>query len=323
VKDSRRHSNGKSRRGLFGLALCVLLQLPIPVSASNHDGSSELVRDVQVELVDRGYYTAEPDGLKGRDTRTAVEAFQQDAGFAVNGRVDLQLLAQLQQRAFVGQPYFSVAAGRSPSVIGNVQVALSRAGYYRGPVDGVLNPATRAAIQQYRTAPYEQIFGEVYPRAYPYLSPALAIGSGREPLQDYPGLQMPADLSGIPALQAGDYATAIEQSTAVIRAVDTTFVTRASAFFIRGLAYLESGRPQVASQDFTSVLRIEPDHAVAYYNRSVAYEKAGFLEFSRRDFRRAVALLPELDDTVLEGLPVAISSVDEGGEWPLQPGEVP
>lgn len=58
---------------------------------------SKLVRDVQVELAERGYYHGELDGIAGQGTRQAVRDFQADAGLAVTGTVNQQLLTELRQ----------------------------------------------------------------------------------------------------------------------------------------------------------------------------------------------------------------------------------
>ena len=63
------------------------------------------VRSVQIELVERGYYHGEIDGIAGPKTREAVNAFQSDAGLVVNGAMEQRLLEELRN-----QPY-SVRAG--------------------------------------------------------------------------------------------------------------------------------------------------------------------------------------------------------------------
>ena len=45
--------------------------------------------------------------------------------------------------------YQGVAAGRGSSVR-EIQMRLTRAGYYRGPIDGVMGPRTRYAIRAYQ-----------------------------------------------------------------------------------------------------------------------------------------------------------------------------
>lgn len=55
-----------------------------------------LVLDVQRELSVRGYYRSALDGVSGPGTKSAVRAFQRDAGLPVTGIVDERLLAELR-----------------------------------------------------------------------------------------------------------------------------------------------------------------------------------------------------------------------------------
>ena len=57
---------------------------------------SALVRDIQVELQQRGYYQGTLDGLIGPRTREAIILFQTDAGLPATGRVGSGLLADLR-----------------------------------------------------------------------------------------------------------------------------------------------------------------------------------------------------------------------------------
>ena len=56
------------------------------------------VRSVQIELVERGYYHGEIDGIAGSGTRSGVERFQRDAGLVVNGAIDQRLLEELRSQ---------------------------------------------------------------------------------------------------------------------------------------------------------------------------------------------------------------------------------
>ncbi len=56
-----------------------------------------LVRDVQIELAERGYYHGELDGIAGKGTRQAVRDFQTDAGLVVTGTINDQLLIELRE----------------------------------------------------------------------------------------------------------------------------------------------------------------------------------------------------------------------------------
>jgi len=55
------------------------------------------VQAIQRKLNELGYKAGTADGLMGRDTRTAIIAFQQDSGLAVTGVADQALLLQLQR----------------------------------------------------------------------------------------------------------------------------------------------------------------------------------------------------------------------------------
>jgi peptidoglycan hydrolase-like protein with peptidoglycan-binding domain len=69
------------------------------VFASSSSGGGldpALVREVQIELAERGYYHGELDGIAGKGTRQAVRDFQADAGLDVTGAVDQNLLSELR-----------------------------------------------------------------------------------------------------------------------------------------------------------------------------------------------------------------------------------
>ena len=254
----------------------------------------DLVREVQLELLNRGYRIEDLDGLVGKETRAAVKAFQRDAGVATTGTVDAALLTLLERRAFTGPAVFSLFSRRQTSLLGNAQRELSRYGYYRGPIDGILNPATREAIREFRTVPYEQVYIDGYPRAYEYLSPESASFDDPEPVVTYPELSSLTERPGWLALMDADYGGAIASASAAIRAAETDKETVACAFFARGLAHLQSGDNEAAIRDFSSVLRIAPNRAEAYFNRSIAYHRSGLLEFARRDHRKAIGIAPAL-----------------------------
>ncbi|NEP18344.1 MAG: peptidoglycan-binding protein [Leptolyngbya sp. SIO4C1] len=55
-----------------------------------------MVKRVQEQLQQRGYYDGPIDGVYGDDTQTAVQSFQTDAGFEGTGRVDRSTWQRLQ-----------------------------------------------------------------------------------------------------------------------------------------------------------------------------------------------------------------------------------
>jgi peptidoglycan hydrolase-like protein with peptidoglycan-binding domain len=81
-------------------------QLPATGAQPVLEGRAGLIQQVQIELSNRGYELGEADGYAGDGTRAAVRHFQRDAGLEIDGKVDADLLAQLQRRAFVGRPFF-------------------------------------------------------------------------------------------------------------------------------------------------------------------------------------------------------------------------
>ena len=266
------------------------------------------IKEVQRELLTRGYYAGELDGLVGADTRAAIMHFQQDLGAQQTGRINSTLLDQLEQRAITRTPYMSNRRSNFSqqdfSAIGEAQHELSRMGYYNGPIDGVLNPATRDAIRDYRSNPYNQHDADLYGSGYEYprsdSSPAAApTGLQTETLDtllanppaiDYALAPELKRVCGLEAFSSGDDAAALQQSNAVIRAADTSMDARRCGFFARGLVYLTRRDAALAIDDFTSVLRLAPSSADAYYNRALAYRDAGMPEFARRDLREAVRI---------------------------------
>lgn len=91
----------------------------------------------------RGYDVGAVDGHADDKTRAAVRDYQRDRGVTVDGELDQELadmLAEGVDRTF-----------DSPEVIADVQAKLNALGYTAGPADGVMGPATRTAIQEFRS----------------------------------------------------------------------------------------------------------------------------------------------------------------------------
>jgi tetratricopeptide (TPR) repeat protein len=61
---------------------------------------------------------------------------------------------------------------------------------------------------------------------------------------------------------------------------------------LRGLAYANSGRANLAGADFTAAIADDPKLAKAYYYRGVYYNNAGMLNEAIKDFTKAVDLQP-------------------------------
>lgn len=135
-----RHSNWVGA-GALGLALLLstasiaqdygMPETPSPVAA------------VQEMLNNLGYDAGPNDGLMGPKTRGAIREFQTDAGLPVTGRIDSELLAQLQSNA---------AHGRSvedEETVLRVENKLDSLGWAVGAVDGKIDDQLRIALTKY------------------------------------------------------------------------------------------------------------------------------------------------------------------------------
>ena len=135
-----RHSNWVGA-GALGLALLLstasiaqdygMPETPSPVAA------------VQEMLNNLGYDAGPNDGLMGPKTRGAIREFQTDAGLPVTGRIDSELVAQLQSNA---------AHGRSvedEETVLRVENKLDSLGWAVGAVDGKIDDQLRIALTKY------------------------------------------------------------------------------------------------------------------------------------------------------------------------------
>ena len=96
----------------------------------------------QPRLKDRGYYAGPVDGVMGPRTAAALSAYQRDHGLSPTGRLDSQTASALSE---------TTTATTMPAVdIRTAQRQLKERGYYAGPVDGVIGPATENALRAYQ-----------------------------------------------------------------------------------------------------------------------------------------------------------------------------
>jgi tetratricopeptide (TPR) repeat protein len=93
---------------------------------------------------------------------------------------------------------------------------------------------------------------------------------------------------GMQRLLRGEYEEAIERFTRVLERDPGN----AQAWFHRGIAYLESGRPEAAIRDFTESLR-RREEPEAYYNRAMAWLDLRDLERALADLDAVLRLNPE------------------------------
>jgi len=64
----------------------------------------------------------------------------------------------------------------------------------------------------------------------------------------------------------------------------------AVAYYNRGLTYGDSGQYQRAIEDYSQAIRLDPDYTAAYNNRGNAYDDLGQREKALLDWRKACDL---------------------------------
>ena len=122
-----------------------------------------MVRQVQRELKNRGFYRGPIDGSNGSQTRMAVQKFQRSENIIESGTLDDATLKSLgvepavrQSRGEASRSADESEAARTSSEVTSsdmvraAQRQLKRAGSYQGEVDGVMGQETRDALRQYQ-----------------------------------------------------------------------------------------------------------------------------------------------------------------------------
>jgi peptidoglycan hydrolase-like protein with peptidoglycan-binding domain len=138
----------------------------------------ELVRTVQDALKQIGYYAGPLDGVAGPQTRSAVLAFEADAGLEGRGEASDEVLVairaatrpDLTTAAVPEMPESAPVIAPAPDapekvepdpLVAAIQDALARSAY--GPLiaDGVVGPDTREAIKRFQRDHNLPITGEI------------------------------------------------------------------------------------------------------------------------------------------------------------------
>ncbi|MFC5385336.1 peptidoglycan-binding protein [Aquamicrobium segne] len=139
---------------------------PEPADRPEGIAGDPLVRQVQLTLRDLGFYSAEPDGLSGPNTRDAIATYQRKVGLAETGVIDDALLEQLGASPMTIVPVpanrnemtASVRVAGEPASaterISRIQMGLRAFGNADIEVDGIAGARTRAAISE-----FQSIFG--------------------------------------------------------------------------------------------------------------------------------------------------------------------
>jgi len=115
--------------------------------AQNVLTSSDSIRSAQTALRGRNYYNGPVNGVMNQATRTAIQNFQHDRNIALSGELDLATARALGIPSDVTSSPTQTEFVSAES-IRFAQITLRDRGYYTGPINGVMNQATRTAIRQ-------------------------------------------------------------------------------------------------------------------------------------------------------------------------------
>lgn len=92
-------------------------------------------------------WSLQEDGIFGSQTESVVKFFQCRSILQIDGIVGRETLSILENGS-ASRPILKV--GSTGSIVGRVQSVLSTYGSYRGAVDGIYGPMTRAAVTRFQ-----------------------------------------------------------------------------------------------------------------------------------------------------------------------------
>lgn len=134
----------------------------------------EMVRAVQDALKQVGYYSGALDGIFGPQTKSAIDAFRSQSGYAGTGEPSPELLAAIRSTrrpdlspvatevvAPPAQPEAAPPPAASDPMVASIQEALSRAAYGQLVADGIAGPDTRNAIERFQRDHNLPVTGEI------------------------------------------------------------------------------------------------------------------------------------------------------------------
>jgi peptidoglycan hydrolase-like protein with peptidoglycan-binding domain len=137
------------------------LSTRVEVSADENPNTIVLRYDPKVEEVQRGLlasgdYKGMVDGVAGKQTRLAIEAYQKKSGLTVDGQITDELIEHIrftQQFTEAAQFTGSIAKPAQEADVKQmreIQTALAELGYQPGEITGGMNAATREAITKFQ-----------------------------------------------------------------------------------------------------------------------------------------------------------------------------
>jgi peptidoglycan hydrolase-like protein with peptidoglycan-binding domain len=117
---------------------------PAPVQLTR---AQKEVREAQIGLKQLGYYRSRVDGISGPRTLSAVKRSRADFGLEPTGAIDSELLDFIGRYLALNPPQNGIP---SAADVFAAQRGLKQLGYYGGPVNGLYDRATLAAVLAYR-----------------------------------------------------------------------------------------------------------------------------------------------------------------------------
>lgn len=146
---------------------CLAVALALLVAIPAKGDESERISAAQQALQVMGYDPGPVDGAMGENTRRALEAFQEEFGLAVDGRIDDALLERLRAEAVLDTASSERRLDRKGllrSYTRAVQDGLRDLGFNPGPVDGVVGPLTRKAVRAFQAEAQIDVTGTISPQ---------------------------------------------------------------------------------------------------------------------------------------------------------------
>ena len=125
-------------------------------AAGDYAARRDLIRDIQMELNDRGYAAGAVTGTLTPETQAAIRTYQADYDLPVTGEPSADLLAAIR-------PATATPSVRAADAVAAIQSELKARGYFEGAADGEVGPATSAAIRAFQRDAGLPVTGEANP----------------------------------------------------------------------------------------------------------------------------------------------------------------
>lgn len=107
------------------------------------NGYNHRIKEAQGYLVKAGFNPGPIDGKAHRDTRKAIKGFQKKNNLRISGFIDSGTWTRLSRYK---------RKDESEITPGKIQIALKKAGFYKGPIDDKIGGDTKKAIAQFQKA---------------------------------------------------------------------------------------------------------------------------------------------------------------------------